>query len=144
MIDDPDNKELERLETELRQLPQPSLPADLEARLLTAIPKPVVKRRRFRILGFGLAAAAAGLLIAFAIFFVEGERKRKPQSRLAAVDVNRLLLRECAAARLNAATQILATKPGGKKIAEETYRYLARNYPDTQTGKQLIRWRNEP
>jgi hypothetical protein len=142
MMDESKNKEIERLEAELRQLPKPSVPADLEARLLAAIPKNTKRPHRFRYAKIAAAASlAAGLLIALSFFFFDAERKPGPRQSVA--DMNLQIQRESIAARLNAATQILASQPGGKKIAEETYRYLAANYPDTEIGKQLIQWRKQ-
>jgi hypothetical protein len=142
MVDEPENKELERLAAELRQLPKLSVPVELEAKLLAAISKSARKHHRFRFAKFVAAASvAAGLFIMLSFFFFTGEHKLEP--RQSVVDVNLRIQRESIAARLNAATQILASQPGGKKIAEETYRYLAANYPDTETGKQLIQWRKQ-
>jgi hypothetical protein len=142
MMDEPENEELERLAAELRQLPRPSVPVELEAKLLAAIPKSARKHHRFRFTKFVAGASvAAGLLITLSFFFFNDERK--PEPRQSVDDVNLRIQRESIAARLNAATQILASQPGGKKIAEETYRYLASNYPDTETGKQLIQWRKQ-
>jgi hypothetical protein len=58
----PENSELE---SQLRALPQPLVPPDLEARLMAAIPehRPIRRRRRAMLAAIGSGLAAASLLI---------------------------------------------------------------------------------
>lgn len=51
-------------------------------------------------------------------------------------EAERSIFREERAARLAAAADILAAQPGGRELAADSYRYLAKNYSDTHSGRQ--------
>lgn len=51
-------------------------------------------------------------------------------------ETERSISREERAARLAAAADILAAQPGGRELAADSYRYLAKHYSDTHSGKQ--------
>ncbi|HEV3142664.1 MAG TPA: hypothetical protein VGZ47_02150 [Gemmataceae bacterium] len=65
------DRSLEALEARLRALPSPEIPADLEARLLAAIPAVVPSPRRRRAVWLGLTAALAAALL-LGVFIWQG------------------------------------------------------------------------
>ncbi|MFA5863832.1 MAG: hypothetical protein WC975_04005 [Phycisphaerae bacterium] len=135
MRNDPNNKELELLEAQLRQLPQPPIPAGLEEKLLAAIPKRIDRSSRQRILWSSLAAAlAAGLIFAFSLYLFHSQTQSTPQ--LAAIDIEQTITRAGFAAERLAAAQLLAQTPGGQEFARERLNYVIAQFPNTDAAKQ--------
>jgi len=139
----------------LRRLPQPKVPPDVEDRLLSVFPamEPrMVSHRRLRRYR-NVAALAACLILAIGAAFywcaITFSTRPKPEEATityAGEDISRIIRREVITARLQASAQILSEQPGGKRLAQDTFHYLATAYPDTVAGKEignLIFGRNE-
>jgi len=151
----PSKDTTKHVERYLRRLPQPKVPPAVEDRLLSLFPviepKTISHRRlqRYR----NVAALAACLILAFgavsywcAITFSTKPQPKKVTAAYAGQDISRIIQREVITARLQASAQILSEQPGGKRLAEDAFRYLATAYPDTVAGKEignLIFERNE-
>lgn len=138
------------LEAELRQMPRPSVPSDLQAKLLATIPQrstdlpATVTTHRSHRWGRrvrGLAAAAAMIVVGVAALWMV-QRSASPRPiELTEAQIDEQIEREGTAAKLYAAAQILEASPGGKPYADDSYRYLVSKYSDTQVGRDLIRRR---
>ncbi|MFC1782517.1 hypothetical protein ACFL02_02905 [Planctomycetota bacterium] len=142
---EPLQQDLTRLEDELRELDQPQAPADLEGRLLAAIPgesirvgaKPT-RRHYYRTIGWAAALVIAmGALIYYHNRMPDsGVMSSQPFQIVSQTDIAEIIQKEVTSARLLASANILAQQPTGISFAQDTYRYLIESYPDTTAGQE--------
>lgn len=81
-------------------------------------------------------AVAAGILITGGVFLFSAIRQSAEQP-LTYGQIEQRVTRAAAAARLLAATRILATCEGTKSAVEQQCRYILSNYPDTPAASEL-------
>jgi len=137
------------LEDRLRGL-QPPVPANLEAKLLAAIPKhqqaAVADTGRRRRAAWVWAAAAGGLAAAAVVLVTVLTQVSRctapPDSRVitagaAGGNLKHMIQREETSARLLASTRILAGQDGTEEYVSRTLAYIAREYPDTIAAREI-------
>ncbi len=142
-----DLSELKTLEDELRKLPPPPVPDDLESRLLKAIPTApgsTVIRWKPRLV-YRAASMAAALVFALgALYYLDLDRSASHTETIESIpvvrneEIMRTIEAETTSARLLASANILFRQAGGESFARETYQYLAENYPDTVAGREAM------
>ncbi len=93
---------------------------------------PVVRSRRIRV----YAAAASILIAASVVLFAVANRRPRP-SPIRIEDVERQVAKAGAAAKLLAATQILAQCEGTESIVQEQYRYIVAEYAGTPAAESI-------
>ena len=135
------------LEALLRRLPQPTVPTDLEARLIAAIAanRPSAALRRRPLWPWAVAGLGAAALVIVSLVAVSASRHSRGTSlappvtlAMSDADIQRAIQREAISARLMASSQILAMLPGGQGDAAKMLQYVAREYADTSAAKQLF------
>jgi anti-sigma factor RsiW len=82
-------------------------------------------------------AVAASILIAIAGVLIVSSTRRATDWAPMYAEMERSIARAAAAARLLAATQILATCEGTESIVRQQYRYILRHYGDTPVAARL-------
>ncbi|KPK78168.1 MAG: hypothetical protein AMJ79_00645 [Phycisphaerae bacterium SM23_30] len=140
--------DLKSLEDELKKLPPPPIPADLESRLLEAIPAASVPTAPARRTGLLYRAAALAAVLVFALTALHYLNPDRFDSQNQAVEsipvvrneeIMRTIEAETISARLLASAHILARQAGGESFARDTYQYLADFYPDTAAGREALK-----
>ena len=95
------------------------------------------KIRKINLLRY--AAVAASILIVFTTSFLWNSfnKPQKPKLELSIEEIERSINDSANAARLLAATELLADYPDYKEMVENQYRYIARVYPETPAAKKI-------
>ncbi len=93
---------------------------------------PVVRSRRIRV----YAVAASVFVAVSVILFTVADRRPRP-SAIRIEDVERQVAKAGAAAKLLAATQILAQCEGTESIVQEQYRYIVAEYAGTPAAESI-------
>lgn len=101
-----------------------------------AIKVPVRQKVR-KIHWFRYAAVAAGILIVVATSIVWREISRPQKDELSFEEIERNISESASAARLLAATELLADYPDAREIVEQQYRYIAETYPQTPAAAKI-------
>lgn len=131
------------IEKQLKRIPKPKIPPDLEKRLLLTIPQkvyeapPEVPSRFWRI----AIAVAACMIITISVvsYWFKMMQNTNPKQEDVIIQFNddeiqRVIDREVIAARLLASAKVLNEQPYGRQLANNTYGYIADVYPETSAG----------
>jgi hypothetical protein len=81
------------------------------------------------------AAVAAGILLVFSISALLRSFNKPAEPQLTFAEIERQINDSGSAARLLAATELLAKHPDAKEIANTQYRYIIETYPQTNSSK---------
>jgi len=101
-----------------------------------AVKKPARPKTR-KIHWFRYAAVAAGILIVVTTSVVWREISRPQKAELSFDEIERNISESANAARLLAATELLADYPDAKEIVEQQYRYIVKTYPQTPAAAKI-------
>jgi anti-sigma factor RsiW len=83
------------------------------------------------------AAVAASIFIVVAISLLWRGVSRPKRVELSFEEIERNIAESANAARLLAATELLADYPDAKEIVEQQYRYIVQKYPQTPTAAKI-------
>ena len=86
---------------------------------------------------FRYAAVAASILIVVATSIIWRGVSRPKKAELSFEEIERNISESANAARLLAATELLADYPDAKGIVEQQYRYIAETYPQTPAAAKI-------
>ena len=101
-----------------------------------AVKKPARPKAR-KIHWFRYAAVAASILIVVTTSIVWREMNKPQKAELSFDEIERSITESANAARLLAATELLADYPDAKEIVEQQYNYIAETYPQTPAAAQI-------
>lgn len=101
-----------------------------------AIKIPIRQKTR-KIHWFRYAAVAASILIVVTTSIVWREMNKPQKVELSFEEIERNITESASAARLLAATELLADYPDAKEIVEQQYRYIAETYPRTPAAAKI-------
>jgi hypothetical protein len=87
------------------------------------------KVRKFRLLRY--AAIAASILLVVTTSIVWRTLVKPEQTEITFAEIERQITESASAARLLAATELLAEVPEAQSIVDQQYRYIAETYPET-------------
>lgn len=82
------------------------------------------------------AAIAASILLVLTSAVVWRALVRPPERELTFVEIERKIIESGSAARLLAATELLAEYPDAQSIVKEQYRYIVETYPETSAAAE--------
>jgi anti-sigma factor RsiW len=82
------------------------------------------------------AAVAASILLVVSTSIVWRVLVRPEEAEISFVDIERRITDSASAARLLAATELLAEYPDAQPIAEQQYRYIVETYPRTTAANK--------
>jgi len=85
---------------------------------------------------FGYAAVAAGILIVVTTSIVWRALVRPAKKEISFTEIERRITEAGSAARLLAATELLAEYPDAQSIVREQYRYIVETYPETTAANK--------
>lgn len=105
--------------------------ADLEP---VQVPVPQRKRKTHWL---RYADIAACILLAAAIYFASHESGKRVEEKINFAEIERKINDSASAARLLAATELLAEYPDAKEIVEQQYHYIVEKYPETAAAAQV-------
>ena len=80
------------------------------------------------------AAAAAGIILLLTTSVVWQTLMKPAQKEINFADIERSITEAGTAARLLAATELLAEYPDAQSIVKDQYRYIVERYPETSAG----------
>jgi len=83
------------------------------------------------------AAVAASILIVVTTSIVWRGISRPQKDELSFEEIERSIAESANAARLLAATELLADYPDAREIVEQQYRYIVKTYPETPAATQI-------
>lgn len=83
------------------------------------------------------AAVAAGILFAVSTLLIRRGNNIPKESKLSFDEIEKNITDSANAARLLAATELLADYPDAKEIVEQQYRYIAKTYPQTPAAAEI-------
>jgi hypothetical protein len=83
------------------------------------------------------AAVAASILLVVTTLLVRRENNKSKVTELSFEEIERNIDDSGNAARLLAATELLADYPDAKEIVEQQYRYIAKTYPQTPAAEKI-------
>jgi predicted anti-sigma-YlaC factor YlaD len=86
---------------------------------------------------FRYAAVAASILIVVTTSIIWRGINRPQKAELSFDEIERNIAESANAARLLAATELLADYPDAKGIVEQQYRYIAKTYPGTPAAAKI-------
>ena len=86
---------------------------------------------------FRYAAVAASILLVVTTSMIWRGNNKSQETELSFAEIERNITESANAARLLAATELLADYPDAKEIVEQQYRYIAETYPRTPAAAQV-------
>ena len=106
---------------------------------LSDIEKVTIPQKVKKIHWLRYTSIAASILIAVtaAILWCSYHKPEEKQTELTFEQIEKNINDSANAARLLAATQLLANNPDYKEIVENEYRYIAKMYPDTPASEKI-------
>ena len=99
--------------------------------------KTPVRQKRARIHWFRYAAVAASILIVVATSIIWREINSPQKTELSFDEIERNITESANAARLLAATELLADYPDAKEIVQQQYSYITETYPQTPATAKI-------
>jgi predicted anti-sigma-YlaC factor YlaD len=103
----------------------------------TEVIKIPIRQKRARIHWFRYAAVAASILIVVTTSIIWREMNRPQKTEISFDEIERNITESANAARLLAATELLADYPDAKEIVQQQYRYIAETYPRTPAAAKI-------
>jgi hypothetical protein len=95
------------------------------------------KVKKIHLLRYTSIAASILIAISAAILWCSYHKPTEKPPELTFEQIEKNINDSANAARLLAATELLAKNPDNKEIVENGYRYIARMYPDTTAAKKI-------
>jgi predicted anti-sigma-YlaC factor YlaD len=96
-----------------------------------------VRQKRARIHWFRYAAIAASILIVVTTSIIWRRINRPQKTEISFDEIERNITESANAARLLAATELLADYPDAKEIVQQQYRYITKTYPRTPAAAKI-------
>ena len=107
--------------------------SDIEKVNIAVLPK--VKKNHW--LRYASIAASILIVITISILWHSFNKKKEPKVQLTFEQIEKNINDSANAARLLAATELLANNPQYKKMIENQYQYITQKYPDTSVAKNI-------
>jgi predicted anti-sigma-YlaC factor YlaD len=95
------------------------------------------KIRKIHWLKYASVAASILIIVTTAILWNSSNKQQEPEIQLSFEEIERNINDSANAARLLAATELLADYPDYKEMIENQYRYIARVYPGTPAAEKI-------
>ena len=96
-----------------------------------------IRPKTVKIHWFRYAAVAASILLVVTTLRVRHGNNKSRETELSFEEIERSIVESASAARLLAATDLVAEYPNAKEIVEQQYRYIAETYPQTPAAAKI-------
>ena len=95
------------------------------------------KERKIQWLRYTAIAASILIIVTTVVFWRSVNKSKERKVELSFEEIERNINDSATAARLLAATELLANYPDFKEIVENQYRYIAQRYPETSASEKI-------
>ncbi len=99
--------------------------------------KEPAKTKKIHWLRYASIAASIAIIVITGILWHSFNKEKEPEVQLTFEEIEKNINDSANAARLLAATELLANNPDYKEMVENQYRYIAQTYPDTEVAQKI-------